>query len=989
MSDQNYTGPLEHVIFDPIVPIIGDRTLFRELFARAYAEPLGRGNTSARTVPTPAVEEPPSLDGTVLLFDTETVDHRLTFGALEIYKHRTLKTRAVFYRDDLPTSAQKDFERLKIICTNLGVMLVAREWLFQYGIWPARRYGGTIAGFNLAYDLSRIADAFEQATKTGRLGSRFCNGFSFIKHFFGRDGKLQSPTFVRIKRDDRHHVRYDAKNAVILDLATWAFAYTDRNQSLASACQAFHVPFDERPGEHSGEVTTENVAGCLHDVRKTAELLWALDTEHRKHPIQRHPAKVQSGASIAKAYLQALGVRPRLDVQPDFPKPYLGYAAQAYFGGRVEARIIKTPVPCTYLDFLSMYPTVFALLGLWRRHVIPEALEIEEIAPAEIAERLARFRNNPDSLFDPTAWKALDFFALVDPNDSTLAVRSCIPRATVGYADAEGRASNTVVSIGAVESKETLWYAAPDLAAAAITGGTPIILRAWRLRPQGLLDTLTPLLFRSADPIDPRTDDFFTRLIELRKTKTGDVIDDERRQTGYKVVANSGAYGAFAETNPIDIDPNDTHTLRKVRVYAGQMFETSVRRPERHGRMNFFPTASLVTAGARLMLALGIYLVERAGGAVAYCDTDSLIVVSSRDGGFSPCENGPYRGRDGRRTVRVLSWREVENIRDRFSALNPYNRAVIPGSVLKLEDENFVEGDSDRRCELWCYAVSEKSYALFTLDEANHPIIRKYSSHVLGQYRSPVARDRHGWIVDAWKREIRLARGETVEPFPWKHYPAIAQLTISTWSVLQPYRTNERLRPFDFLAVGVMSRKLSDIASRPGVCCKEPRPASTLFADVADWKKQPWRCLRCGAAWDFERFPRLKTYGEVIKATLQGVERKRLCADGSAPTRGYTIPRPVCVESKTAIGKEVIVDPTDIDEGITAELLSATNVIEYQDPQERLDDLREAIRSIGIARIASTVRISERSLRRIVHQGVTPHTSTLTKLEAAMEKQGA
>ena len=59
---------------------------------------------------------------------------------------------------------------------------------------------------------------------------------------------------------------------------------------------------------------------------------------------------------------------------------------------------------------------------------------------------------------------------------------------------------------------------------------------------------------------------------------------------------------------------------------------------------------------------------------------------------------------------------------------------------------------------------------------------------------------------------------------------------------------------------------------------------------------------RIGAAyaarlrWDFALRPRLKTYGSLVRSTLRGVERKRLCADGSEPTRrtrGLLISRPV------------------------------------------------------------------------------------------------
>ena len=75
---------------------------------------------------------------------------------------------------------------------------------------------------------------------------------------------------------------------------------------------------------------------------------------------------------MAKAYLDALGVQPRLSIQPSISTSDIsGYAARCYFGGRVECRIVHTPVPCVYLDFASMYPTVFSLLNLWFDHLIP------------------------------------------------------------------------------------------------------------------------------------------------------------------------------------------------------------------------------------------------------------------------------------------------------------------------------------------------------------------------------------------------------------------------------------------------------------------------------------------------------------------------------------------------------------------------------------------------------------------------------------------
>jgi hypothetical protein len=337
----------------------------------------------------------------------------------------------------------------------------------------------------------------------------------------------------------------------------------------------------------------------------------------------------------------------------------------------------------------------------------------------------------------------------------------------------------------------------------------------------------------------------------------------------------------------------------------------------------------------------------------------------------------------------------VETIRERFTALSPYDHRIVPGSVLKLEDENFTDKTRKARCELWCYAVSEKLYTLFTLDERGEPVIRKYSSHVLGQYRSPIQGDRHEWIIDAWKRGIRAARGQSVKPFAWERYPALSQLTLTTWNVFEPYRENDRLRPFDFLAVGVVNKSAIDLAIEEVVglerCCEDPRPGCALFPDPEKWREQDWRCLRCEAPWDFALRPRLKTYGSLIRSTLRGVERKRLCADGSEPTprtRGLLIPRPVRVESKVAIGKEVIVDPTDTDEGLTAEMLSATEVLIYENATEKLEALRAKIRASGVKLVARASGVSRSEIQAIVNEGMIPQQRTIAKLEAVLDGPG-
>jgi hypothetical protein len=77
------------------------------------------------------------------------------------------------------------------------------------------------------------------------------------------------------------------------------------------------------------------------------------------------------------------------------------------------------------------------------------------------------------------------------------------------------------------------------------------------------------------------------------------------------------------------------------------------------------------------------------------------------------CPGGP---------INALSWKQVREISDRFAALNPYDRKTIPGSILKVEDDNYDPTTRNQR-QLYCFAISAKRYALFLRDENGHPVL--------------------------------------------------------------------------------------------------------------------------------------------------------------------------------------------------------------------------------------------------------------------------
>jgi hypothetical protein len=71
----------------------------------------------------------------------------------------------------------------------------------------------------------------------------------------------------------------------------------------------------------------------------------------------------------------------------------------------------------------------------------------------------------------------------------------------------------------------------------------------------------------------------------------------------------------------------------------------------------------------------------------AACDTDSMTIVATEHGGLVPCLGGAALT-DGA-AIRALSWQGVREMAGRFCALNPYAPDAVPGSILKIEDENF------------------------------------------------------------------------------------------------------------------------------------------------------------------------------------------------------------------------------------------------------------------------------------------------------------
>lgn len=299
--------------------------------------------------------------GAMLVFDTETrVDapQRLTFGSFRFIDADECLSESLFYGTDLPKKDHKTLERYVLKHQESAQrlrLLTLREFLYGQedysGLFKAVYKGRCLfVAFNHPFDLSRVAHDFTNARK------RFAGGFSLgiwpdprktdrelrnqyrpriaIKHI---DSKRALIGFTKRNQPDEVDLIPEGSTTGtpesdyifrghFLDLHTLAFALTDRNYSLEAACEAFGVEHGKQRVARHGVVTKKYIDYNRRDVLATSELATKLLEEYDKHPISKflQETKAYSPASIGKAYLRAMRVKPVLDRQRNFPKHYLG-----------------------------------------------------------------------------------------------------------------------------------------------------------------------------------------------------------------------------------------------------------------------------------------------------------------------------------------------------------------------------------------------------------------------------------------------------------------------------------------------------------------------------------------------------------------------------------------------------------------------------------------------------------------------------------------
>jgi hypothetical protein len=456
-----------------------------------------------------------------------------------------------------------------------------------------------------------------------------------------------------------------------------------------------------------------------------------------------------------------------------------GVFMQSYYGGRAECRIRKWEVPVCPVDFMSQYPTVNELLGNW------DILTSEGVTfpNANVNVRKLLSEINLKRCFDPKMWHQFRFFALVLPEDDIFPVRTVY----------NGTTQN--IGINYLTSKEPIWFAGPDvIASILLTGKIPRIVTAIRVVGLGKQKELGSTTLRGMVDIDASEHSFFKHVIEQRAANES----NPALHYWLKILANSGSYGLFVELNPKE------SAAAKLRVFSGEeAFETSSNLIEEPGKWFAPHIASLVTAGGRLLLAMLERCITDAGGTYLFCDTDSAAIVSTEHRQTIPMP-------DGERLITAISWNEVDDIIREFENLNPYDRELIPGSILKVHKLNW-DGNKRRR-QLYGYSIAAKRYALYTKARNDIEIVEP-KAHGLGYFYPPKdsaegwKHEIPEWIFEAWDWIMRGVLGLKRRNPSWFGRPVMMKLTLSTpHHALKNLAKGPLTRPNNFMMIPQITR---------------------------------------------------------------------------------------------------------------------------------------------------------------------------------------
>lgn len=903
----------------------------------------------------------------VVVFDTETTTdaaQQLRFGTYQVRKVNDLKEEGIFY--DLRSLTCEELKILRTFAEANHLALRTRENFIEeifYGI--AYDLGAAIVGFNLPFDISRLAESHGTAKSKAMRG-----GFTFklspdptkphvqVKSLSQRAAfiRFAAPASQKASRGmRRREMAIPPSRGFFCDVKTLAAALTGQSWGLGSLSRALNVPHPKLDTEeHGGKLTSAYIAYAIRDTLTTWECFMELRDRYMRHGLVQTPYHhIFSEASLGKAYLKEMGVKPWRELQPDFPPALIGSIMSSYYGGRSEVHIRRTVEQVIYCDFLSMYPTVCALMGLWRYATSKRLTWQDTTKDTQVFLQYVALND----LQSPELWKRFCTLVQVKPDADIFPIRS-------EYGD-------THLNIGAnhLTSKTPLWFTLADcIAAKLLTGKAPKVIQAITFAAVGIQENLNPIAI-AGNPdhmVDPSKDDFYKNLIDrrngvkekLKRCKPSEKQQFEIEQMALKILTNAIGYGVFVELNVEELNKQKIVTCIR---QNGKGFSVPVNKIERAGNYFHPLLGTLITGAARLMLAIAERLTLDSGLNWAFCDTDSIAIVKPKN-----ISQEKFK-------------QQVYAIRNWFNSLNPY---AIKTPLLKIE-----HGETT---PVYCLALSAKRYALFELSRKGEPKIIKASAHGLGYLIAPYQKSQcaeetlkeigiEPWQHDLWHRIIsETLKGNHTHYNPADlkgfNHPAVSRYGATTPHLLKwckhynadkPYR--EQIRPFGFL-----------YALHP---LNKTDPIRVIAPYDKNIRKAVGKCFDRDTGTSVGT-KELKTYFLLLAQYHLQPETKFLNSD--ARDRGQTERRHIIAERINYIGKEAHRWEEQMYLGFNPEAQ-----IEYgagpEGRQKLFNEIGKAAKTYGKQKLAYTANISAKHLSAVLQKSSQASPEVMNRLYHAIE----
>ncbi len=421
--------------------------LYLRCFVDNYAQ---KSSFVPRFVPSPN-------DSIELVFDTETRpddSKDLVFGSCGIWINKKLYKFYIFYNDNLKKS---DIEKIQEICSKYNVTVISRKEFVDNVFYPyVFKARAKCIGFNLPFDLSRLAirDTYSRKYHNGfslTLSKNKKNPNIAIKSLNSKSQFIEFTKAIR-KKTEKKKPHY---KGCFIDCKTLTFSLTNDSYTLENALVDFECILRKSEADKHGIISEEYINYNINDTLATYDLYRHAMKRYGMYCLDKLESKLFSPASIGKGYFEKISIKPFLELNPDFRKEIFGHIMMTYFGGKTETKIRATPIPVSYLDFTSMYPTIFVLLGMYR------FLIAKKITYKNTTEDVQKFldRITLEDINKKETWKNLITICRVIPDDDILPVRS-------DY----GHKNTTNIGINYLKSTDgtSIWYTLPDLMASML-----------------------------------------------------------------------------------------------------------------------------------------------------------------------------------------------------------------------------------------------------------------------------------------------------------------------------------------------------------------------------------------------------------------------------------------------------------------------------------------------------------------------------------------